>query len=170
VDTISVERRIVIVIPGPTFVVKISVEFHVFHCTLDVFFLLLFELALSLCNSSLKFWDVLLVILFSCFVHGFEEVVHSVASQRGYANRLLRISGCSRQVGSDFTNLEMLIELIEDEGHAVHKTVHVGGFTIAIAGVGVGSKGCLEGLEILHPIESKVVFFDIGLVEDEDEG
>ena len=66
--------------------------------------------------------------------------------------------------------LEMLVEFIKNEGHAMHETVHIGGFAVGIAGVGIRCKSSLESLEILHPIESKVMLFDISLVEDEDEG
>lgn len=55
----------------------------------------------------------------------------------------------------------MCIELIEDEGHGVHERGHVRLVLL---------QRFLEGFEICHPFDGKVVWGDVGFVEHEDKG
>lgn len=63
----------------------------------------------------------------------------------------------------------MLIELVQDETHAIHETIHVGGLAFGVSRPTVRGKRRLKSLKILHPFQGKVVWLDIGLVKDEDE-
>ena len=68
------------------------------------------------------------------------------------------------------TYCQVLVELVEDETHAVHEAVHVGWLAFVVGGSLVSSERSLEGLEVLHPLDREVVRSYICLVEDEDEG
>lgn len=60
----------------------------------------------------------------------------------------------------------MFVKFIEHETHAVHEAVHVRRLALVICGTSVVRKGFLEGLEIVHPFNSKIVPLDVGFVED----
>ena len=65
--------------------------------------------------------------------------------------------------------LEVLVELVKYQTHAIHKAVHVRRFALFIARITVGSQRCLERFKILHPLDRKIMGLHICLVEDEDE-
>ena len=64
----------------------------------------------------------------------------------------------------------MLIELIQDQAHAVHQAVHVRRLAVRVCRAAVAGERGLEGFEVVHPLECEVVRGDIGFIEDEDEG
>lgn len=61
----------------------------------------------------------------------------------------------------------MLVKLIQNQAHAVHETVHVRRCAIIICRALMCCKRFLKYFEILHPLECKVVWLNIGLVEDD---
>lgn len=64
---------------------------------------------------------------------------------------------------------QVLVKLVEHQAHAVHQAVHVP-WTVVASRIPAVEQGRLERLKIAHPLDRKVVWLDIGLVEDEDEG
>ena len=63
----------------------------------------------------------------------------------------------------------MFIEFIEDETHAVHEGVHVRWLALVVGGALMRGECSLERLPVLHPLDRKVVWSHIRLVEDKDE-
>ena len=70
--------------------------------------------------------------------------------------------------GNVKTYLEVLVELVKYQTHAIHKAVHIRRFALFIARIAVGGQRCLERFEILHPLDRKIMGLYIRLVEDED--
>lgn len=64
-------------------------------------------------------------------------------------------------------HLQMFVKFVQDQTHAIHKTVHVGRLPFCIAAV--GSQRCLERLKILHPLQCKCMRLNVGLVEHKNE-
>ena len=64
----------------------------------------------------------------------------------------------------------MLIELIQDQAHAIHEAVHVRRLAVRVCRAAVTGECGLEGFEVVHPLEREVVRGDIGFIEDENEG
>jgi hypothetical protein len=67
------------------------------------------------------------------------------------------------------SNLEMLVEFVEDEAHAIHEAIHVRRCPLVVGRVLMRCERFLEHLEISHPFEGERVRLDVGLVEDDDE-
>ena len=67
-------------------------------------------------------------------------------------------------------NLELFVELVQDETHAVHETVHVRWFTFVVRGAFVRGKCLLEGFKVLHPLDGELVRLNVGFVKHKDEG
>ena len=81
-----------------------------------------------------------------------------------------KVSSSNSAVQSSPTHLQMLIELIQDQTHAVHQAVHVRRLAVRVCRAAVTGERGLEGFEVVHPLECEVVRGDIGFIEDEDEG
>ena len=81
-----------------------------------------------------------------------------------------KVSSSSSAVQSSPTHLQMLIELIQDQAHAVHQAVHVRRLAVRVCRAAVTGERGLEGFEVVHPLECEVVRGDVGFIEDEDEG
>jgi hypothetical protein len=63
----------------------------------------------------------------------------------------------------------MLVKLIQDKAHAIHEAVHVRRGTLVIRCALMRCKCFLECFEISHPLDSKCMRLNIGLVEDDNE-
>ena len=59
----------------------------------------------------------------------------------------------------------MLVELIEDQAHAVHEAIHVRRLSLVVCCTTVRGQCFLERFEVLHPLQSEVVGLNIGFVE-----
>ena len=68
------------------------------------------------------------------------------------------------------TDSKVFVELVKNETHAVHETVHVRGFSFVVGRPLVCGESGLERFEVLHPFHSKVMRLNIGFVEDKNEG
>lgn len=65
---------------------------------------------------------------------------------------------------------QVSVELVEDETHAVHQTVHVRWLAFVVCRALVRRERCLKRLKVLHPLYRKVMWLHIRFVEDENEG
>lgn len=61
----------------------------------------------------------------------------------------------------------MRVKLIQNKTHARHQTIHVRRLAILIPSM--CSQCTLERLKVVHPVDCKVVWLCVSLVEDEDE-
>ena len=77
-----------------------------------------------------------------------------------------QVSGLSQ--GKATAYLEVLVELVEYQAHAIHEAVHVRRFALFVARVAMGGQRRLERLKILHPFDGEIMGLYIGLVEDQD--
>ena len=57
----------------------------------------------------------------------------------------------------------MLVELVEDETHAVHEAVHVGWLAFVVGGSLVSSQRSLEGLTLLPECHSFTLYLDASM-------
>ena len=74
------------------------------------------------------------------------------------------------RIGKPATNLEVLVEFVQDEAHTIHKTAHVRRLPFRISGPAVRGERHLKGFKVLHPLHSKVVWLDVCFIEDQDKG
>lgn len=68
------------------------------------------------------------------------------------------------------THLEVFIELVQNETHAIHQTVHICRLSFRVPRTLVRGERRLEFFEIGHPLNGKVVRLDISFVEYKDKG
>lgn len=66
--------------------------------------------------------------------------------------------------------LKMFIKFVKDKTHAVHQAVHICRFTILVGRTMVRGKRRLESFKVLHPFKCKVMWLNVGFIEDEYEG
>ena len=112
----------------------------------------------------------ILLIFLSGSVYCVEKLFDAGPCKAGYTNGLDPIeSDLLEMVSENETHLEVFIELVQDQTHAIHKAIHVRRFTFVVGGSLVCSKGLLERFEVLHPLDRKFMRLYIGLIEYQDE-